>query len=357
MEGLPGVTDLQVERQTLVPQVRIRVQPDRAARYGFRVGELVDVLQTVTAGKAVSQVLDGVRSYDLVLTLDDAWRSDSGHSIGDVRILSPSGAVALISDVADIYEIPGPNEIARENAQRRIVVSCNVQGGGEADLGSTVAAIERSVTAEVFPQLPPGYSIAFEGQHQAQQRATRAILLLSACSLTLMFAVLFAYFGSWIMAAQVMLNIPMAFIGAVAALAIAGEPFSVASLIGFVSLCGIASRNGLLMISHYIHLMKVERMPFGAEMVIRGSQERVAPVLMTALTTGLAMIPLLLNPDAPGKEILYPVAIVVTGGLVSCTILDFLVTPTVFLAFARRAAERLALRTTLKNDSPVQGAH
>lgn len=354
MEGLPGVTDLQVERQTLIPQVRIRVSPDRAAMYGFRVGELVDILQTVTAGKVVSQLLDGVRAYDLVLTLDDSWRSDSGHSIGDVRLLSPSGAVALISDVAEIQEVPGPNEIARENAQRRIVVSCNVQGD---DLGSTVAAIEASVAQDVFPQLPPGYSIAFEGQHQAQQRATRSILLLSAVSLALMFAVLLAYFGSAVMAGQVMLNIPMAFIGAVAALAIFGQPFSVASLIGFVSLCGIASRNGLLMISHYIHLMREEGMPFGRELVIRGSQERVAPVLMTALTTGLAMIPLLLHPDAPGKEILYPVAIVVTGGLVSCTILDFLVTPTVFLAFARKSAERLAARTTLKNDSPAPPAH
>jgi len=347
MEGLPGVTDLQVERQTLVPQVRIRVEPDRAARYGFRVGELVDILQTVTAGKAVSQVLDGVRAYDLVLTLDDPWRSEAGHSIGDVRILSPSGAVALISDVADIREAPGPNEIVRENAQRRIVVSCNIQGD---DLGSTVGAIQRAVAAEVFPTLPPGYSIAFEGQHQAQQRATRAILLLSAASLSLMFAVLFAYFGSAVMATQVMLNIPMAFIGAVGALALTGQPFSVASLIGLVSLCGIASRNGVLMISHYIHLMRAEGVPFGRDLVIRGSQERVAPVLMTALTAGLAMVPLLLHPDAPGKEILYPVAVVVTGGLLSCTVLDFLVTPTVFLAFARRDAERLTLRTQVPNN-------
>jgi len=352
MEGLRGVTDLQVERQTLVPQVRIRVQPDRAARYGFRVGELVDVLQTVTAGKVVSQVLDGVRAYDLVLTLDDPWKSEAGHSIGDVRILSPSGAVALISDVADIQEAPGPNEISRENTQRRIVVSCNVQGD---DLASTVASIESSVREKVFPTLPPGYSIAFEGQHQAQQRATRSILLLSAASLALMFAVLLAYFGSSIMAAQVMLNIPMAFIGAVAALAIAGQPFSVASLIGLVSLCGIASRNGVLMISHYIHLMREDRIPFGPELVIRGSQERVAPVLMTALTAGLAMVPLLLHPDAAGKEILYPVAIVVTGGLVSCTILDFLVTPTVFLAFARNAAERLAVHATLNDQPPAPG--
>lgn len=344
MSGLPGVVDLQVERQTLVPQLRVRVEPERAARYGFRVGELVDTLQTVTGGKVVSQVLDGVRSYDLLLTLDDEWRDPRGHAIGDVRLLSPNGAVALISDVADIREARGPNEISRENAQRRIVVSCNVQG---ADLASTVNAVERAIGEQVSPHLPQGYSIAFEGQHQSQQRATNAILLLSSVSLVLMFALLYAHFGSGVMAAQVMLNIPMAFIGSVAALAIAGLPFSVASLIGFVSLCGIASRNGLLMISHYLHLMKEERVPFGRELVIRGSQERVAPVLMTALTTGLAMIPLILNPDAPGKEILHPVAVVVTGGLISCTILDFLVTPTVFLAFARRSAERLAARPTI----------
>ena len=304
----------------------------------------MDTLQTVTGGKTVSQVLDGVRTYDMLLTLDDNWRDPSGHTIGDVRLLSPTGAVALISDVADIREARGPNEIARENAQRRIVVSCNVQG---ADLGSTVDAVQRAVHAKVTPVLPTGYSISFEGQHQSQRRATNAILLLSAISLSMMFALLYGHFRSALMAAQVMLNIPMAFIGAVAALAIAGLPFSVASLIGLVSLCGIASRNGLLMMSHYLHLMREEGVPFGRDLVIRGSQERVAPVLMTALTTGLAMIPLLLNSDAAGKEILHPVAVVITGGLISCTILDFVVTPTVFLAFARRSAQRLAGPATI----------
>ena len=168
----------------------------------------------------------------------------------------------------------------------------------------------------------------------------RTIGLLGAVSLLLMLTVLWAHFGpgGWVMAMQVMLNIPLAFIGAVAALAIAHQTLNVASMIGFISLCGISARNGVLMVSHYMHLMREERMSFGREMVVRGSQERVAPVLMTALTTGLAMLPILLSPGAPGKEILYPLALVVFGGLVTSALLDFFVTPAVFLRFAGRAS-------------------
>lgn len=354
MDGLPGVADLQVEQQTLVPQVRIRIDPERAARFGFTVGELADTLQTAVGGKVVSQVLDGLRAYDLVVILDDPWRSGSAddapgrspdpissiRQLREVRLLSPGGAVALVSDVADIQEHLAPNQVARENGQRRIVVSCNV--GGRADLGTTAEAVRASLAQDI--KLPQGYSLSLEGQFQSQQRATRLIAILSLLALAAMFALLAAHFRSAVMALQVMLNVPFAFIGAVAALLIAREPFSVASLIGFISLCGIAARNGVLMISHYIHVMTVEDRPFSRDTIIRASQERVAPVLMTALTTGLAMLPLLVAREAPGKEILYPVALVVFGGLVTSTLLDFFVTPTVFLRFCRAAAERLVVR-------------
>jgi len=190
--------------------------------------------------------------------------------------------------------------------------------------------------------LPEGYSITYGGQFESQQRATRLLLILSAFSLVAMFAILYAHFQSAALVGQIMLNVPFAFIGSVAALAIAGEPFSVASLVGFISLTGVASRNGILMITHYVHLMTEEGEKFSREMVIRGSQERVAPVLMTALTAGLALIPLVLAKGEPGKEILYPVALVILGGLFSSTLLDFAVTPAIFFNYSGKAVASAA---------------
>lgn len=335
MNGIPGVVDLQIEKQVLIPQVRIRVDREAAARVGFKPAELVRTLETAMKGKVVSQVLDGLKSFDLVLMLEESVRNDV-RRLKDVRLISPTGAVVLLSDVAGITETPGPNQISRENVQRRIVVQSNVQGR---DLGRTVADIEASIAMDLPPEkIPAGYTLSIGGQFEAQQSATRLILLLGSLSLVAMFAVLYSLFRSVEMVIQVMLNIPFAFIGSAFALWLAGETFSVASLVGFISLCGIASRNGILMITHYIHLMTHEGITFGREMVVRGSQERVAPVLMTALTTGLGLIPLVLAAGQPGKEILYPVALVVLGGLATSTFLDFCITPTIFLRFGRRGS-------------------
>lgn len=338
MNGIPGVVDLQLEKQVLVPQVRIRVKREESARIGFQPGDLVRALETALKGKVVSQVLDGLKSFDLILLLDESVRNDV-RKLNDVRLLSPAGAVVLLSDVASITETPGPNLINRENVQRRMVVSANVQGR---DLGSTVEEIKQSLAMDLPPEkMPPGYALSIGGQFEAQQSATRRILILGAMSLVAMFALLYSHFRSTEMVIQVMLNIPFAFIGSAIALWLAGQTFSVASLVGFVSLCGIAARNGIMMISHYIHLMTEEGMEFGREMVIRGSQERVAPVLMTALTTWLGLVPLILSAGQPGKEILYPVGLVVVGGMFTTTLLDFFITPTVFLHFGRRASEHV----------------
>lgn len=336
MKGLPGVVDLQVEQQILVPELRLRINRDAATRYGFKAGELVGAFETAFSGKVVSQVIEGQRFYDLSLWTPEKVRRDS-RSISELRLVSPSGAVVLLSDVADVVETPGPNQINRENVARRIVVSCNVQGR---DLGSVVKDIQDSVDEDV--KLPEGYSIAYGGQFESQQSATRLLLILGFFSLIAMFAVLYAHFKSLALVLQVMLNIPFAFIGSVAALLIAREHFSVASLVGFISLTGVASRNGILMITHYLHLMTEEGEAFSREMVIRGSQERVAPVLMTALTAGLGLVPLVLAKGEPGKEILYPVALVVLGGLLTSTILDFAITPMVFFNYSGKAAARVA---------------
>lgn len=355
MNGIAGVVDLQIEKQVLVPQVRIRVKREAAARVGFQPAELVQTLETALKGKVVSQVLDGLKSYDLILMLEESIRNDI-RRLNDVRLISPTGAVVLLSDVAGITETPGPNQISRENVQRRIVVSANVQGR---DLGSTVAEIQRSLAMDLPPEkIPAGYALSIGGQFEAQQSATQLIMILGSMSLVAMFAVLYSHFRSVQMVVQVMLNIPFAFIGSTAALWLAGETFSVASLVGFISLCGIAARNGIMMISHYIHLMTHEGMPFGREMVVRGSEERVAPVLMTALTTWLGLIPLILAAGQPGKEILYPVGLVVVGGMVTTTLLDFFITPTVFLRFGKRASERLRaeFRLTQSNHESAPGS-
>jgi len=338
IKGLPGVVDLQVEQQVLIPQIRLHVNRETAARYGFKAGELTEIFEAALNGKVVSQVIEDQRFFDLLLWTPESVRIDDA-AIANLRLVSPSGAVVLLADVADVVETPGPNQINRENVARRIVVSCNAQGR---DLGSTVKAIQDSIAMDVLPSLPEGYSITYGGQFESQQRATRLLLILSAFSLVAMFAILYAHFQSAALVGQIMLNVPFAFIGSVAALAIAGEPFSVASLVGFISLTGVASRNGILMITHYVHLMTEEGEKFSREMVIRGSQERVAPVLMTALTAGLALIPLVLAKGEPGKEILYPVALVILGGLFSSTLLDFAVTPAIFFNYSGKAVASAA---------------
>ncbi len=336
MRGLPGVVDLQVEQQVLVPEIRLRVRRDSAARYGFRSGDLAELFETAFNGRVISQVIEEQRFFDLALWTPAEARATT-RSLGDLRLVSPTGAEVLLRDVADVVETPGPNLISRENVARRIAVLCNVQGR---DLGSTVADIRKSVAMDVA--LPEGYSIAYGGQFESQQSATRLLLVLGLLALVGMFGVLYAHFRSVPLVVQVMLNVPFAFIGSVAALLLAGETFSVASLVGFISLTGIASRNGILMISHYIHLMTHEGVPFGRDLVVRGSQERVAPVLMTALTSGLALIPLVLAKGEPGKEVLYPVALVVLGGLMTSTLLDFAITPTIFFNYSGKAAARVA---------------
>lgn len=350
MEGIPGVVDLQVEQQVLVPQLHISVNRDAAARVGFTPAALTDAMETATKGKVVGQVLEGLKSFDITLTLDDRHRTDP-TALEEVRLVSPTGAIVLLRDVAEVVEKLGPNEVARENLRRRIVVQCNVRGR---DLGSTVKELQDSIAMDV--KLPAGYTVEYGGLYEAQQESTRLLLLLGLGSLVAIFVILYTHYRSGMVAAQIMLNVPFALIGSVAALAITGEPFSVASLVGFISLTGIATRNGVLMVSHYIHLMTEERQPWSKELIIRGSQERVAPVLMTAVTAGLGLIPLVLSKGEPGKEILYPVAVVILGGLITSTLLDFFVTPAVFYRFGKTAAERLAREHAEKHGehAPIQ---
>ncbi len=334
MGTVQGVVDLQTEKQVLVPQLRIEGDRTALARYGLNVGDLNEALETALNGRVVSQVLEGQRTFDLLVRFDDASRG-SLEAIRNALIDTPSGAKVPLSVLARVEESRGPNVIQHENVQRRIVVSANVSGR---DLGRVVADIQKRVGADV--KLPTGYFITYGGQFESQQSATKLIGILSLFSLAAMFLVLYAHFRSVPIVLQILLNIPLALIGSVVAIFLTGGTFSVASLVGFITLTGIASRNTIMMISHYLHLMKEEGEKFDAKMVVRGSLERLVPVLMTALTAGLALIPLVLSKGEPGKEILYPVATVILGGLISSTILDMVVTPAVFYRFGRKSAEK-----------------
>jgi len=333
MAEIPGLADLQVEKQVLIPQLEIRVDYARAALYGVQPAALVEQLSRLSNGQMVSRVVDGYRRFDVVMRLSDAMRTT--QRLGDMLVETPSGWVPA-RQIADIRETDGPNQILRENARRRIVVQANTQAG--ADMGKIVRAIQEQVAAA---RLPNGYTTSLEGSFQAQAEASRTIGLLSLLSLALVFALLYSRYRSVVFTLIILGSIPLALIGSVAALWLAGQPLSVASMIGFITLTGIATRNGILKISHYLNLAIHEGMPFGRDLVIRGSLERLAPVLMTALSAGVALVPLLIGADAPGKEILHPVAVTIFGGLISATLLDTVVTPVLFLTFGRKPLERL----------------
>jgi HME family heavy-metal exporter len=272
-----------------------------------------------------------------VLRLADEDRTTA--RLAEALVPTPHGRVPL-GLLARVEEGDGPNQILREGARRRIVVLANAAPG--ADMARVVAGIRAEIGGM---RLPPGYSATLEGTFQAQEDAMRMIAVLAAISLCLVFVVLYSRYRSVMLAAIVMASIPLSLVGAVAAIWISGQPLSVATLVGFVTLAGIAARNGILKVSHYLNLALHEGERWGLALVLRGSSERLTPVLMTALSAGLALVPLAIGADAPGKEILHPVAITILGGLVSATLLDTLVTPILFHRFGRPALERLRADT------------
>jgi Cu/Ag efflux pump CusA len=335
MQTVEGATDVQIEKQVLIPQIRFNIDRARAAQYGLSPGEITETLETALNGRTVSEAIEGARRYDVVVRFDDASRNNL-DALRAATIDTPQGTQIPISAVADIEQIPGPNQILRENTKRRIVVSANTGGR---DLGSVVSDMQQRVATQV--NFPPGYFVEFGGQFQASQEATRTLFVLSLFSLAAIFFLLLKALGDWRVALQVMINVPLALIGAVIAMLLTGGVFSIATLVGFISLVGITSRNGIMMISHYIHLMREEGEDFTEQMIVRGSLERLVPVLMTALTAGLSLIPFILAADAPGKEILHPLAVVVLGGILTSTLLDQVVTPAVFYKFGKPSAERI----------------
>lgn len=329
---VPGLVDLQVEKQVRIPQAQVRVDYARAAAFGITPAAVNAALATLVGGKEVAQIIEENRRVGVVLRVSDSDRSPEG--LRDLLIETPGGPVPLRL-IAAVEETDGPNQVSRDNGRRRIVVSANSDG---TNLGGLIGEV-RQVLSEL--PLPEGYFLALEGQFQAQEEATRLIGGLSFISLGLIFLILYSRYRSAVLSLMIMANVPLALVGSVIALHLAGQTVSVASLVGFVTLTGIATRNGILKIDRYLDLMTLEGQPFGRDLITQGSLDRLTPVLMTALTTILALVPLLLAPEAPGKEMLHPVAVVIFGGLISATLLDTLLTPVMFWLWGRRPAEGL----------------
>lgn len=333
LAAIPGIADLEIEKQVLAPQIKVRIDYAAAAQYGVPAPQILSALQGMVEGEKVTQIVEGSRRFALVVKLPESARSAEG--LQHILIETPGGRVPL-SKLASIEEGDGPNQISRDDGKRRIVLSANAQGRAL----SGIVVDMRRIVAET--KLPEGYFVTLGGQFQAQEEASRLVGLLSLVSLTLMFVVLYSRYQSTKLSLLIMANIPLALVGAVIGLWLAGQPLSIAALVGFITLAGISVRNGILKVSHYINLMRFEGENFDQKMIVRGSLERLAPVLMTALVTAFALAPLLFEAEQPGTEVLHPVAVVIFAGLISSTLLDTFLTPAMFWLFGRKAAERLA---------------
>ncbi len=341
-----GVVDEYVEQQTLIPQLRIIPNDFELGRYGLKMGDVLKTLEIGFQGEVLSQVQSGERYFDLVLRGKDSLR-EHPESIGDFLLPTPTGGTVPLKTVAEIGQYPGPNMINHENSRRRLFVLCNVSGR---DLGSTVREITEKVAALHFPQ---GYSWAMGGQYEQLIESGRVITYLFMMTLMLMLILLAVEFRSFALAMVVMLNIPQAVIGAVLALVVTGVTLNMGAVVGFVALCGIAARNGILLISHWVTLLRQEGHEFNPQTLLLGCKERLTPVIMTALTTNLGLIPLVLAQGQSGKEILHPVAVVIFGGLLTSTLLDFTITPAAAALYGKKAILRLAAQ----KDHPMGREH
>ena len=340
LAGIEGLVDLEIEKQVLAPQIKVRIDYDKAAQYGVSTSQIMATLQGMVEGERLSQIIEGNRRFALVIKLPDSARNLEG--LADILIDTPNGKIPL-SKIASIEDGDGPNQISRDGGKRRIVLSANASKRALSDIVADIRTVISNQT------LPEGYFITLDGQFKAQEEASKVIGLLSIGSFLLMFAVLNNRYKSMRLSLMIMSNIPLAMVGAVIGLWISGQPLSIAALIGFITLAGISVRNGILKISHYLNLMQSEGESFSLAMIIRGSIERLSPVLMTALVTAFALAPLLFEAERPGTEILHPVAVVIFSGLLSSTLLDTFLTPAMFWLYGKKASE-IALSNMKTNE-------
>ena len=338
MAGVEGVTDLKVESQVLLPQVEVRLRPEAAERYGLTPGHVRRATTTLLRGTKVGEVYEGQKRFDVVVWGVPACRDDLA-ALRALPIDTPAGVQVRLGEVADVLVVPMPNEIKREAASRRLDITCNVKGR---DLGAVAAEVEQKVRGVQFDA---GYHPEFLGEEAARRESSRRLYLLGGLALLGVILVIYSDFGSWRLTLIVAFTLPFALVGGLAGVGLAGGVVSLGSLVGFVTVLGIAARNGIMLVSHYRHLEDAEGVEFGPGLVRQGSEERLAPILMTALATGLALLPLVLSGQKPGHEVEYPLAIVILGGLVTSTLLNLFLLPALYLRFGRRSThERVAIR-------------
>jgi CzcA family heavy metal efflux pump len=335
MAGVPGTVDLLVEPQVGVPQVQVNMNRQGAAAVGLTAEALAETVDTAFNGHVASQVLEEQRTYDVLVRFDDSARQ-SVETIAKTLIDTPTGVKVPIAQVADVRVDQGPNTVNRENVQRRIIVQANV---ADRDLGSVLEDVRNAIGQKV--RLPQGYFVQYGGQFESQEKASRQIMLLSIVAIAGIFLLLFIALKSVRSAFLVMANLPLALIGGVVMVFLSGGTLSIASLVGFITLFGIATRNGIMLISHYSHLMTEEGVGF-RDAIVQGSMERLSPILMTALVTGVGLIPLALGVGEPGKEIQQPMAVVILGGIFTSTFLNMIVIPALYLKYGRAQAPSVA---------------
>jgi HME family heavy-metal exporter len=330
---IPGIVDLDVEQQTFSPQARIAVDYQRAKLFGITPAQITTVLGSLSNGSTVSQVIENGRRFDVTIRLGDSERSP--NALAMLRIDTPSGPVPL-SSFATLTTTVGPSRIMHEDGGRRIAVMGNLDGSQDTD---KVVARMREVIGRM--PLPIGYRTSLEGDFNLGEQSRVMLGVLTPVSILLIFLVLHQRFRSWVLALIIMGNIPLALVGSVAALWLSGLDVNLASMIGFIAVAGVAVRNSLLKVSHFINLHLHEGLPLGRELVLRGSSERLMPVLITALAAGAALVPLLFASDVAGAEMLHPVAVAIFGGLISSTLLDTFTTPLLFERFGIAALGRV----------------
>ena len=328
MEKVDGAVDIAVEQEVEVPQIKIKFNRHAMARYGITVSELAEAIDIAFNGEVASEIREGQNIFDLVVRFDENNRGNI-YKIQTALFDTPIGVKVPLSQLATIVNEKGANRISRENVQRKLVVQANVSGR---DLRSVVDEMQANISDNIV--FPPGYFVEFGGQFESEQEATRIILLLSIVSIGIIFLILYMQFNKFSYAIFILVNLPLALIGGIWSIYFTGGIISIASLVGFITLFGIATRNGILMISHYRHLLD-EGKEF-TEAIIQGSLERLNPVLMTAITAALALVPLALGADQPGKEIESPMAIVILGGLFTSTTLNMIFLPSLFHRFGNK---------------------
>ena len=329
MNGIEGIADLHVEQQVLIPNIEVRVRPDAARRFGLTPGQIRQAATTLIQGTTVGEIYDMQKIFSVAVLGVPEVRG-SLEALRSLRIDTPSGANIPLGDVTDIRIAATPNAIARENNSRKIDISCNVRGR---DLGSVAREIETAVLALNFER---GYHPEFLGEYAAREQSQRRLFAIAGLSLLGIVLILYSDFQSTRLSLILLLSLPFALVGSVMAAFMSGGVLSLGSLVGFVTVIGIAARNGIMMVSHYRHLETDEGMVFGRELILRGAKERLAPILMTALTTALALLPIAIGGNKPGHEIEHPMAVIIIGGLVTSTILNLFLMPVLYQLFSRR---------------------